>query len=459
MAAPTETYIDPTAGNDHGGATFTDGSFANATNTLTKVGAFPAATCKVGAWLLLGDNGSGEVTAGYYRVTTRSSDDAVVLHADIRSGVNDPTDVTCTQHDGTINLPWKSLQFALNQTTRDSTNGDRMNVKAGAGDNIGEVLLETLNLTTYGTPTEAVPLIVQGYTSTAGDGGVGEIDGGGSYGCFAGTESHVHVLDMHIHNGGAAILINVAAYSTVHNCEVHDTTGIAVNTTTGSRVTGCNIYDGSSIAIMCAGGALITGNYIANGAVKKFTSVVSMQNIGAVVERNIISIDGTTSGIALAPDYVSARHNTILSSNGTGEAIYFSNGAKFNRVVENNYIEGFSGAGGDGIDFDSISENGTIYRNNAFFNNTKPVSAGDESGYVAGELLIEADNQYLEATALAKSGDNTFANRFIYFAPKAAIQGKAYPDGANLDIGAVQHADPAGGGGGPRVASMNGGLS
>ena len=36
MAAPTETYVDPAVagGNDFGGTAFTDGSFANATNTI-----------------------------------------------------------------------------------------------------------------------------------------------------------------------------------------------------------------------------------------------------------------------------------------------------------------------------------------------------------------------------------------------------------------------------------------
>lgn len=65
---------------------------------------------------------------------------------------------------GTIGDPFGDLQYALDTVTRDGTNGDRFNVKAGTA----EVLTAALSLATYGTPTEAAPLVIQGYTSAAG---------------------------------------------------------------------------------------------------------------------------------------------------------------------------------------------------------------------------------------------------------------------------------------------------
>ena len=154
MAAPTETYIDPGAtGSDHGGAAFVDGSFANATNTLTKIGSFTAATCQAGDKIYLSDNGSGEVTAGLYTISVRTDDNNVVLTADIRSGANDPTDVVTVSHDGTINLAWATTQHALDFTTQDAANGNRFNVKSGTDD----VLAAELVFTTYGAPTAAAP--------------------------------------------------------------------------------------------------------------------------------------------------------------------------------------------------------------------------------------------------------------------------------------------------------------
>lgn len=77
---------------------------------------------------------------------------------------------------GTIGDPFGDLQYGLNTVTRNATDGDRFNIKAGTA----EVMAAAIDLTTYGTPTQAAPLIFQGYTSAQGDGGIGEINNGGA---------------------------------------------------------------------------------------------------------------------------------------------------------------------------------------------------------------------------------------------------------------------------------------
>ena len=167
--AVTERYVDPAGGNDYIGATFTDGAFTVADMTLTKTGAFTAS--KANHYLYLTDNGSGNVTAGYYKIASVTSANAVVLATSPKSGGTDPTDVKCTQAAGTALLPFHTVQGALDLTTRNATDGDRINVKAGTADTLNA----TLSYTTYGTPVSGAILIIQGYTSTAGDGGIGEI--------------------------------------------------------------------------------------------------------------------------------------------------------------------------------------------------------------------------------------------------------------------------------------------
>ena len=76
---------------------------------------------------------------------------------------------------GTLGDPFGDLQYALNTITRNATDGDRINIKAGTA----EVMAAAISLTTYGTPAQAAPLIFQGYTSAQGDGGIGEINNGG----------------------------------------------------------------------------------------------------------------------------------------------------------------------------------------------------------------------------------------------------------------------------------------
>ena len=75
------------------------------------------------------------------------------------------SDVTGT---GTVGSPWASVQHALDNITRDATNGDQINIKAGTAD----VLSSPLTLATYGTTSATAPLSFRGYTSAAEDGGV-----------------------------------------------------------------------------------------------------------------------------------------------------------------------------------------------------------------------------------------------------------------------------------------------
>lgn len=56
---------------------------------------------------------------------------------------------------GTVGDPYGDLEYALEQVTRDATNGDRFNIKAGT-DEILEFALDVI--VDYGTPTRIAPL-------------------------------------------------------------------------------------------------------------------------------------------------------------------------------------------------------------------------------------------------------------------------------------------------------------
>lgn len=135
-----------------------------------------------------------------------------------------------TTGNGSAALPWATVQHALNTITRDATNGDQINVKAGTP----LVLSAPLSLAAYGTPAINTPLVIRGYTAAADDGGIGVIDGAGLYSIYrADTNSnkgHVHFWDMHLRNSGAAILLQLRNYSTCVNVELsHSTADKAVN--------------------------------------------------------------------------------------------------------------------------------------------------------------------------------------------------------------------------------------
>ena len=105
---------------------------------------------------------------------------------------------------GTIGDPFCDLEYAIEQTTFYTTNGTRVNVKAGTDEVLAAVIntaMADTGTTVAWVPAIAAQMIVQGYTAAAGDGGIGGISGGGSIGIMT-TDQFVSFIDMHLHNCG-----------------------------------------------------------------------------------------------------------------------------------------------------------------------------------------------------------------------------------------------------------------
>jgi len=368
--AISETYCDPATGNDYKGATFTDGAFTEADMTLTKAGAFTAS--KANHWLYLTDNGSNEITDGYYRIASVTSANAVVLATSPKSGANDPTDVKCTQHDGTTSLPWHSVQGALDLITRDATNGDRVNVKAGTAD----VLSAALSLTTYGTPTYAVPLVIQGYTSAAGDGGMGEINNGGAnVSVYNSATVPVSWIDMKLGNTGTASPLTTGPGSMIGRCEIHTSSSyprIYTDLALSSALINCYLHDltGGRLVIMGNGntlGGVIYGCYFSGAPT---VSGIYVNGYNASIVNNIIVLNTDTSILAIDMQRRGGliANNTIYCSSANTQTALSITGLT---NVFNNIVQGYSGAGGTAF----LAAGDVIFSGgNAYYNNTTPES-------------------------------------------------------------------------------------
>jgi hypothetical protein len=351
---------------------------------------------------------------------------------------------------GVIGDPYGDVQYALNTKTRDATNGDRFNIKAGTD----EILAATLSFATYGTPTASAPLVFSGYTSAAGDGGQGGISGnGGNFNVFDGSKIAVSFVDLELHNTGSASICKFGTSGcNFFNCEIHNTTsyGLEDNASIGT-VVGCYIYDFDADGILLDSGACV-GNYIVcdNAANRAINFAPATSPFVTVASRNIISITADSNGII-----ANSAHNTVIQNNsvfttfaGTKRGI-FINGGHGSGAVMNNVVEGFSGVGGAGIEVPAAAQCG-ILGYNSVFNCT---DAYDLTGDVTINL---GNNETLSVTAFLKSGSDTFANRFVYFQPVVSgsvIRG-SYPSGSGLDRGAVQFS-----GGMLRHPGMTGGCS
>lgn len=324
---------------------------------------------------------------------------------------------------GTIADPFGDLQFALDQVTRDTTNGDQFNVKAGTD----EILSSALSLTTYGTPAVGAELIFRGYASAARDGGIGGITGNGSVQIFAGA-GFVHWIDMHLHSSGVNDVIVLSTRGSMINCEVDDSTGDGVLINGDEvHVVGCDIHNLADDGINCGGrnDLLILHNYFTNGT-NDFDQAIRDPDIGSTIRGNIISVDGASYGIRVLSGVVSSIEidgNSILSSSGTGKGIAILANTKRATKITNNLVEGFSGAGGEGIEIPSGDRDIILYANNAVFNNTTNYDVDEDN-----MIFNAGDNEVLGATPFDKSGADTFANRFAFFSPVNVgnVHGGAY---------------------------------
>jgi len=341
---------------------------------------------------------------------------------------------------GSVGDPYGDLQYALNQVTRDSTNGDQFNIKAGTD----EVLGAALDLSTYGTPAGNAPLVFRGYTSAANDGGIGGVSGDGSYSIIdSSTLDYISFIACHLHNSGAAKILELDDYCNILDCEIDNTSGGGVKLGNYGRIANNHIHNIGGVGAV-GGSCFFAFNYFKNGT-NDFTSALQLAAEAQAIG-NIFSLDGASNGIEATSLRWICNGNSILSAAGTGTGIVLSGSDAWQGVLLNNCVEGFSGAGGKGINFASNTYPLALYGHNAVYNCTTKYSG-------LGDVILNlGDNEELTATPFAKSGADTFANRFTYFAPADTgnVQGGAYPSGCRLDKGAVQHADPAGGGGGGR---------
>jgi len=353
------------------------------------------------------------------------------------------TDDVVGDRGSVIGNPWKSRQYAYDHITRDAANGDQINHKSdqapGIATTTDDVMTTAEDLSTYGEPTEAAPLIDRGYSSALNDGGIGGLDGDGTYSVI-GTKVPFHsIVDMHCHNTGSNMILYLYRGSAI-NCEIDNTTDRGLKLYQNCRVINCHIHNIDLYCINCESAYnQVLNCYIKNGTNKANYGIYA-QVYTNVFLNNIISLDDSSTGIYMAGDHMTARGNTIFSDGGTGSGMYVNATYRRHSVV-NNIVAGFSGGGGAGINFlNAPGESVDEFGHNAVYNCTTNYKNLADSDFICNF----GDNEELSESPFMKTGSDTFANRFNYFAPRAVgnVWGGAYPSGCRMDKGAVQHSTP-----------------
>ena len=331
---------------------------------------------------------------------------------------------------GTVGDPYGDLQHALDTMTRDATNGDRINIKAGTD----EVLAAALDLSTYGEPTEDAPLVFQGYATAAEDGGIGGISGAATYSVFNSTTlDYISFIDLHCHNSGAAVIIRADRHNNIINCEIDNSSGNGLQFGSYNIVSNTHIHNCGTSGISAGAGIFISHCYFENGA-NDFSSAISAANFSGIVINCIFNLDGSSNGIVISSNSSAVSNNTVYSSSGTGSGIKIAGNAE-DSIVLNNYVEGFSGVGGIGIDIDTGSAV-SYYQSNRWYNNTTNES-------LSGAVFNDNDNSATAASALTNPGGGDFSVGTDLKAGAYPTSFKGTSTNQYMDIGAAQRREQA----------------
>jgi hypothetical protein len=356
---------------------------------------------------------------------------------------------------GTIGDPYGDLQHALDTITRDSTNGDKINIKAGTD----EVLSSAMSLATYGTPTVAAPLWLVGYTSAEDDQGVGGIDcNGNAFYAAASTQDGFQFIDLEIHNCAGNRCINLDNDVSLIRVEIHNLTGAsspAVDIDNRGILLGCYLHNINDVGYAINGADNVSMmNYFENGT-QKFDTCIQFATSNPIAF-SIMDLDSNSDGIDSQAAAVHIFNNSIYANAGTGEGINcgYNNNYGF---VHNNVIEGFSGTGGDGFALGSTSKL-QLVMGNAAYNNTTHYTYGTGRVPFKGWNSTTDTNETLSASGFTSASTGDFSP-----VDTGSMDGGSFPDdfhqGSANNVwsmwkGAVQPA-PAGGGGSSSIIGPN----
>ncbi len=340
---------------------------------------------------------------------------------------------------GSIGDPYGDLEFALEQVTRDATNGDRFNIKAGTS----EILEFALDIPTdYGTPSDNAPLLFQGYTSAVEDGGQGGIGGGATVSVLNDTATdYINFIDLKLHDtGSAAIITAIDRNCAFINCEFADSTGGGIIASDlPLLVLNCYFHNIAGVGCSLVGGGSSVLYSIFENGTNKFTDAIVM-SIGCIANFNIINLKGaanTSNGILNFLSGSPICCNSIFSDAGSGTGITSNSNTP---GFFNNLIEGFSASGGVGIEI-TTGDSAVVSLHNSIQN------CATDFLYTGKTFYDPSGDESLSASPFTNAGSNDFTP-----VDTGSVKQGAYPPtfvqygtSNNRWRGAIEPAEPVSG--------------
>jgi hypothetical protein len=375
-------FVDGSTGNDandgldNTGVGLATATWTESTFTLTQAG--HGYTFATGDVIYI--SGGTDVVVGLYEVASSTANDIVLVETSTLPNVGDASNLaTGDLATGDITSsggPDLTIQAALDVLAA----GDHIYVRSGTSYN------EALTTTTAGASNEVV--VLEGYTTTLGDGGLAINDGttgslaegwtpiSGSnfyvwknfrFTNFTGTcfgnnlGDYIQLYRVEADNGGSGG-IELDDKCMVLLCNAHDNTGDGISITSFGSIHMCISHSNTGNGVEATGSMAVNDCLIYN-------------NTGNGI--NWIGTDGSSS-------FCNSTIVASAASGSTGMSLGISNVA--NRIVcVNNTISGYSGTGGKGIDTPAHGERSLIFNNNVFDCEKAYDNSGDLGGGTTGD--------------------------------------------------------------------------
>lgn len=276
--------------------------------------------------------------------------------------------------DGTIGNPYGDLQYAFDNTTH-STSGShetRFNVKSGTD----EVLSGDMDWS-YSTNNQR-PITIEGYNSTAGDGGRGSIScNSGGFLDEQGAD-YIRLVNLDITGDHSDYIVHLDQGCSLHNVKItQNGSGGCLFLDQASTITQCHFIDNR------VGGSRVTVAALSTNPCKMSNSIIEYSGNSHASEYfdyfNNLIINKSSNGYGLKVGFKACvQGNIVLNTNsGTnnryGIDVSYSNGQQ---LITGNYIEGYNGSNAGAIKVAGPFPDNVVMFDNYYFNCTRGLTDG-----------------------------------------------------------------------------------
>jgi len=348
--------------------------------------------------------------------------------------------------DGSESDPYDSLQEAI-----DTSSGPASSFGAVVWLCKGSETLDSAGIDWSSCSWRTAPkLLIMGYESTPGDGGLYGINMNGTE-WPSNADNMIVFHSLSVTNPGttAGKFFSQSCYhSAIINCHFSDfnADGNVVEMDQGTNyITGCSFTDIDAKCI--TGKAAVDSCFFYNSGTREITDCINEEPTW--VTNCLFSLDGATNGIKGGSGSSYFNNSFFCDSGGTGYAIRDYEG---NNWIHSNVIEGFS----VGLRLENYAYAAkSVVEANSLYNCTMDVGDGttaSPANLTSGQWRIIGDsgglgqaNETLSNSPFAKSGSATsWSNRRAYFEPQdeGAVLGGALNGNSR---GAVQLTSGGGG--------------